>query len=76
MLCGVLLAAIFTYVFAIPANSNYWRWEIWKRGGAAWTVDKDGYFGWKWLVEPKVDSPLEKRATVPVSAENIRTEKL
>ncbi len=35
MLCGVMITAAFTYVFAIPANSDYWRMEIWKRGGAA-----------------------------------------
>ncbi len=77
MLCGVVLAAAFTYVFAIPANSNYWRWEIWKRGGAAWTFDmKTGRSGWKWLVEPKADTPSQKPATVPLSEVNVRTEKL
>jgi hypothetical protein len=33
---GVVLAAAFTYVFALPANSDYWRMEIYKRGGTAW----------------------------------------
>jgi hypothetical protein len=46
-LCGVIMAAAVTFVFAIPANSDYWRMEIWKRGGAAWTFDKNGRFGWK-----------------------------
>ena len=32
MLCGVMLAAAFTYAFAIPANSYHWQMEIWKRG--------------------------------------------
>ena len=46
MLCGVMITSAFTYAFAIPANSNYWRMEIWKRGGAAWTFDRDGNVGW------------------------------
>src|SRR5260370_41126716 len=37
VLCGVMITAAVTFVFAIPANSDHWRWEIWKRGGAAWT---------------------------------------
>jgi hypothetical protein len=68
MLCGVMITAAFTYTFAIPANSNYWRWEIWKRGGAAWTMDKDGHFGWKWMVQPIPDTPSPtKRAVAPPS---------
>src|SRR5262249_18709077 len=48
MLCGVMLATAFTYMFAIPANSDYWRMEIYKRGGGAWTMDmKTGHTGWK-----------------------------
>jgi hypothetical protein len=35
MLCGVMIAAAFTYVFAIPANDYHWKMEIWNRGGAA-----------------------------------------
>jgi hypothetical protein len=58
MLSGVMLAAAFTYAFAIPANSYYWQTEIWKRGGAAWTFDmKTGHMDWKWMVEPKVETP-------------------
>ena len=41
MLCGVMITAAVTYVFAIPANNNYWRMEIWKRGGAAWTCRQE-----------------------------------
>ena len=52
MLCGVMLTAAFTYAFAIPANSYHWQMEIWKRGGAAFTVDKNGHGSWKWLVDP------------------------
>ena len=78
MLCGVMITAVVTYVFAIPANSNYWRMEIWKRGGAAWTMDmKSGHTGWKWLVEPIPDTPPKKPATiVPSSQTNVRTERL
>jgi hypothetical protein len=66
MLCGVMTAAAFTYAFAIPANSNYWRMEIWKRGGAAFTFDKNGHSGWKWMVDPIPDTPSPaRRAVVP-----------
>jgi hypothetical protein len=77
MLCGVMITTAVTYVFAIPANSNYWRMEIWKRGGAAWTFDKDGHFGWKWMVEPIPDSPNPaKRAVAPPSRVNVHGERL
>src|SRR6266513_2010169 len=33
MLVGVMIAAAFTYTFAIPANNYHWQSEIWKRGG-------------------------------------------
>ena len=73
MLCGVMITAAVTYVFAIPANSNYWRMEIWKRGGAAWTFDKDGHFGWKWMVEPKADARRGKAVAAPAYKVNVRT---
>ena len=77
MLCGVLLAVTFTYMFAIPANSNYWRTEIYKRGGGAWTMDmKTGHTGRKWMVEPIPDDPPQKKAIVPPSAVKVRSEKL
>jgi hypothetical protein len=77
MLCGVIVTTAFTYVFAIPANSDYWRWEIWKRGGGAWTMDmRSGRCGWKWSVEPISDAPIKKPVTVPSSQTNIRTEQL
>jgi len=77
MLCGVMITAAFTYAFAIPANSNYWRMEIWKRGGAAWTVDKDGHFGWKWMVEPIPDSANpQKRVVSPSSPVNVHSKQL
>src|SRR6266404_735311 len=75
-LCGVMITAAVTYVFAIPANSNYWRMEIWKRGGAAWTYDKDGHFGWKWMVQPIPDTPSQKRVRVPSHKVNAHTEEL
>ena len=77
MLSGVILAAAFTYQFALPANSDYWRMEIYKRGGAAWTVDRSGHIGWRWMVDPIVDTPLPpKRIVVPPSAVKVRSEKL
>jgi hypothetical protein len=76
MLCGVMITAAVTYVFAIPANSTYWRMEIWKRGGAAWTVDKNGHSGWKWMVEPIPDAPRQKPVIVPSTQVNFRTEQL
>ena len=59
MLCGVIITTAFTYVFAIPANSDHWRWEIWQHGGGAWTTDlNNGHSGWKWrwLDEPIPDT--------------------
>ena len=77
MLFGVMITAAVTYAFAIPANSNYWKTEIWKRGGAAWTFDmKSGQMGWKWLVEPKSDTPRQKRVSAPSSERGIQTEQL
>jgi hypothetical protein len=77
MLFGVMITAAVTYVFAIPANSDYWRMEIYKRGGAAWTVDKSGHIGWKWMVEPIPDTPSPaNRVVVPSSQTNVRTEQL
>jgi hypothetical protein len=76
MLCGVMITAAFTLAFAIPANSDHWRWEIWKRGGAAWTYDRDGHIGWKWMVEPIPDTPIQKRVTTPPSAVKIKSEQL
>lgn len=77
MLSGVVLATAFTYMFAIPANSDYWRMEIFKRGGGAYTMDmKTGHTGWKWMVEPIPDDPPQKKAVAPPSAVKIRSEKL
>ncbi len=43
VLCGVMITAAVAFGFAIPANSDHWRWEIWNRGGAVWTYDKNGH---------------------------------
>lgn len=76
-LFGVMITAAVTYVFAIPANSNYWRMEIWKRGGAAWTMDmKSGHTGWKWMIEPIPDTPPKKPAIIPSSQTKVSTEQL
>jgi hypothetical protein len=50
--------------------------EIFKRGGAAWTYDKNGHLGWKWMVEPIPDKPLGKRAVIPSSYTDVRIERL
>jgi hypothetical protein len=60
MLCGVIVTTAFTLAFALPANSDHWRWEIWNRGGAVWTFDKNGHRDWKWMVEPIPDTPRKK----------------
>ncbi len=76
VLCGVMITAAVTYVFAIPANNYHWRTEIWNRGGGVWTVDKNGHFGWKWIVEPISDASRAKPLIVPSSHTNTRTEQL
>ena len=76
MLCGVMITAAVAYVFAIPANNTYWRMEIYKRGGAAWTVDRAGHIGWKWMVEPAPDTPRQKRVITPPSAVKVHSEQL
>lgn len=80
MLCGVIITAAVTYVFAIPGNNNYWRTEIWKRGGAAWTMDmKNGHTGWEWRVQPIPDTPPTKPVKpviVPSTQTSVRTEQL
>jgi hypothetical protein len=77
MLCGVIMAATFTYVFAIPANNYYWQSEIWNRGGAAWTFDmKSGRMAWKWMADPKTDVLNQKRVSVPSSEVKVRTQHL
>ena len=75
-LFGVMITAAVTYVLALPANSNYWRMEIWKRGGAAWTFNmKSGHMDWKWLAEPKTEAPRQK-PTTPLYKINVRSEQL
>jgi len=76
MLFGVMLAAAFTYVFALPANSDYWRMEIYKRGGAEWTMDRSGHIGWQWMVDPIPDTAPPKRAVAPPTVIKVRSERL
>ena len=76
VLCGVMITAATAFVFAIPANTFHWQMEIWKRGGAAWTFDKDGHLGWKWMVKPVSDVHAKKAVMVPSSEVNARTESL
>src|SRR5205814_9106572 len=61
MLCGVMITAAVTYVFAIPANNYHWQKEVWSRGGATSTFDKNGHWYWKWTVEPIPDTPRQKQ---------------
>jgi hypothetical protein len=76
MLCGVMIMAAVTVLFAIPANDFHWRMEIFNRGGAAWTVDKNGHTGWRWIVDPIPDTPLRKRIITPPSAVKVKSEQL
>ena len=76
MLCGVMVTAAVTLAFALPANSDYWRMEIYKRGGAAWTVDRSGHVGWRWMVEPIPDTPIKRPLIAPPSAVKVKTELL
>jgi hypothetical protein len=71
-----MITAAVTVVLAIPANNYQWRMEIWKRGGAAWTFDKNGHFGWKWMVEPVSNRRPPKRISAPPVEAPIRTEQL
>jgi hypothetical protein len=70
----VIITATVTFVFAIPANSDRWRMEIWKRGGGAWTFDRNGHLGWEWMVK-QVPEVHPKKA-VRSSQVNARTEQL
>jgi uncharacterized membrane protein YagU involved in acid resistance len=76
MLCGVVITAAVTFVLAIPANSDHWRMEIWKRGGGAWLFDKSGHLSWAWTVEPVPDAPREKPVIVPSRERNVSLERL
>ena len=76
MLCGVIITAGVTLVLAIPANSDHWRMEIWKRGGGAWIVDKNGHVSWIWTVGPNFDNRRGKLHILPSSQKNIRGEQL
>jgi hypothetical protein len=79
VLCGVIITAAVAFGLTVPANSDnsdYWRMEIWKRGGGAWTSDKNGHLGWMWTVEPIPDTPSKKRVTVPASQTSVHSEQL
>jgi hypothetical protein len=75
-LCGVIMAAAVTIAFTIPANSDYWRMEIWKRGGGAWTFDRNGHLSWAWTVKPTPDTSSKKQIVIPSSQTNVRSEQL
>jgi hypothetical protein len=75
-LCGVIMAAAVTFGLAIPANSDYWRMEIWKRGGGAWIFDKNGHLSWTWTVKPIPDTPEKEPVVIPSSQTNVRAQQL
>ena len=70
------MAAAVTFVFAIPANSDHWRMEIWKRGGGAWTFDKKGHISWAWTIKPIPETRPAKRIVEPSSDVRIQSEQL
>jgi hypothetical protein len=76
ILCGVMMAAVVTFVFAIPGNNDHWRVEITKRGGGAWYIDKSGHLGWMWTVEPNRDTRRTKRVVLPSPQPNVPSERL
>ena len=76
MLSGVMIAAAAAYLFAIPANSDHWRMEIWKRGGGVWTFDKNGNISWMWTVKPISDAPQKKRVIAPSCEGHVSLERL
>jgi gas vesicle protein len=76
MLCGVIITAAVALLFTIPANTFHWRMEIWKRGGAAWTFDRNGHLNWRWTVKPVSDVHLKKAVIVPSSQVKARTREL
>jgi hypothetical protein len=76
VLCGVMMAAAVAFGLAIPANSDHWRMEIWKRGGGAWIFDKNGHLSWMWTVKPIPDTPSKKQLFIPSSQTNVRSERL
>jgi hypothetical protein len=76
VLCGVIITAAVAFGLAIPANSDHWRMEIWKRGGGAWIFDKNGHLSWTWTVQQIPDMPPKKPAIIPSSQTNVRSEHL
>ena len=76
ILCGVIMAAAVTFVFTIPGNNDYWRMEVWRRGGAAWCFDKNGHFSWAWTVKPIPETPPAKRIVEPSPDVRIQSEQL
>jgi gas vesicle protein len=76
MLCGVIITAAVALGLTIPANSDHWRMEIWKRGGGAWTSDKNGHLRWIWTVKPVSNVSRQKPVIVPSSQTNVRSDQL
>ena len=75
-LFGVMITAAVTYVFAIPANSDYWRMEICNRGGELGPSTKMAVSaGSGWLIQfPDTPSPTSECDTS--SDVKVHTERL
>jgi hypothetical protein len=71
-----MITAFAAFEFAIPGNTFHWQMEIWKRGGAAWTFDKNGHLSWRWMVKPVSDVHPKKAVIAPSSQVDSRTEQL
>ena len=76
MLCGVMIAAAFTYAFAIPANNYGWEWKSGTAAARAWTFDKNGPCGLE--VDGRTDPGYsrQKPVTLTPSEVNVRSEQL
>ena len=57
-----MITAAVTFMFTIPANTFHWQMEIWKRGGGAWTFDRNGHISWRWTVKPVPDAPKKSES--------------
>ena len=76
ILCGVMMMGAVTFAFTIPANTFHWQMEIWKRGGAAWTFDKNGRLSWRWMVRPVSNIGTKKTIIAPSSKVKVRTKQV
>jgi hypothetical protein len=71
-----MITAAVAFGLTIPANSDRWRLEIWRRGGGVWIFDKKGHLNWAWTVKPIPDTPSKKQVAIPSFQTNVRSEHL